>query len=179
MPFFYPVHNIRFVHPQNLSHSTATNPAIVHFDCQFTGLFRVFMPLRVYRVIYAALLTLAALASRRIIPCPDLAFCFSTFWASFPYLYCLLSHSSYYIIISLFWTLLPPAGGGFFPGGSVPGLRAVFSPGPPRCGTGACPWPPGRPCRYTPPPAPAPPAAARQWSKGRPAPPSAPPPAAP
>ncbi len=64
------------------------------------------MPFRVDGVIYAALLTLAALATRRIIPCSDLALDPSTFWASLPCLYCLFSHAFYFIMKSLFWTLL-------------------------------------------------------------------------
>ena len=64
------------------------------------------MLFRVDGVIYAALLTLAALATRRIIPCSDLALDPSTFWASLPCLYCLFSHAFYFIMKSLFWTLL-------------------------------------------------------------------------
>ena len=63
------------------------------------------MPFRVYRVIYAALLTLAALAPRGVIPCLDLILYPSSFGASFPCLFCSLSHIPYYTIKSLFWTL--------------------------------------------------------------------------
>ena len=62
MAFFYPIHYVGFIHLQDLSYAPATHSAVVHFDCQFSGLFRVFMPFRVYGVIFAALLTLAALA---------------------------------------------------------------------------------------------------------------------
>ena len=68
------------------------------------------MLFRVDGVIYAALLTLAALATRRIIPCSDLALDPSTFWASLPCLYCLFSHAFYFIMKSLFWTLLADLG---------------------------------------------------------------------
>ena len=63
------------------------------------------MLLRVYGVIYAALLTLAALTPRRIIPNFNLVLYFPAFWALFPCLFRSLSHRSYYIIKYLFWTL--------------------------------------------------------------------------
>ena len=52
------------------------------------------MPFRVYCVIYAALLTLAALAPRCVVPCLDLVLYLPAFWALFPCLFCSLSHSS-------------------------------------------------------------------------------------
>ena len=105
MAFFYPIHHIGFVYPQYLSYPTATDSAVVHFDRQLSGFFRVCMPFRVYGIIFAALLTLAALAPRGVIPCLDLVFYLSTFWASFPCLFCPFSHVSYSTIKSLFWTL--------------------------------------------------------------------------
>ena len=105
MAFFYPIHYVGFIHLQDFPYSSATYAAVVHFDCQFSGFFRVFMPFRVYGIIFAALLTLAALAPRGVIPCLDLVFYLSAFRASFPCLFCSFSHISYYIIKSLFWTL--------------------------------------------------------------------------
>ena len=105
MAFFYPIHYVGFIHLQDLSYAPATHSAVVHFDCQFSGFFRVFMPLRVNGIIFAALLTLAALAPRRVIPCLDLVLYFSAFRASFPCLFCSFSHISYYTTKSLFWTL--------------------------------------------------------------------------
>ena len=105
MAFFYPIHHIGLVHFQNFPHATAADSAVVHFDRQFSGFFRVLMPFRVYGVIFAALLTLAALAPRSVIPRPDLVLYLSAFRASFPCLFCSLSHISYSIIKSLFWTL--------------------------------------------------------------------------
>ena len=60
--FFYPIHYIGFVHPQNFPTPRPLTPAVVHFDCQFSGFFRVCVLFRIYGVIFAALLTLAALA---------------------------------------------------------------------------------------------------------------------
>ena len=88
MAFFYPIHYVGFIHLQDLSYAPATHSAVVHFDRQFSGFFRVFMPFRVYGVIFAAPLTLAALAPRRVIPCLDLVLYFSAFRASFPCLFC-------------------------------------------------------------------------------------------
>lgn len=105
MAFFYPICHIGFVHLKNFSNTSSTDSAVVHFDCQLSGFFRIFMLFRVYRVIYAALLTFAALASRRIVPCLNLVLCLSAFWASFPCLFFLFSHIFYYIIKSLFRTL--------------------------------------------------------------------------
>ena len=56
-------------------------------------------------VIYAALLTLAALAPRAVAPCFHLVFKLSTFRAFLPCLYRLFSHIPYYSIIALVWTL--------------------------------------------------------------------------
>ena len=56
-------------------------------------------------VIYAALLTLAALAPRAVAPCFHLVFYLSTFRAFLPCLYRLVSHIPYYSIIALVWTL--------------------------------------------------------------------------
>ena len=56
-------------------------------------------------VIYAALLTLAALAPRAVAPCFHLVFYLSTFRAFLPCLYRLFSHILYYSIIALVWTL--------------------------------------------------------------------------
>ena len=114
MAFFYPIHHIGFVYPQYLSYPTATDSAVVHFDRQLSGFFRVCMPFRVYGIIFAALLTLAALAPRGVIPCLDLLLYPSAFRASFPCLFCSVPHLSYSIIKSLFWTL---------PGVSPPGAR--------------------------------------------------------
>ena len=50
--FFYPIHHIGFVYSQYLSYSTSADSAVVHFDCQFSGFFRIRMPFRVYCVIY-------------------------------------------------------------------------------------------------------------------------------
>ena len=60
-------------------------------------------------VIYAALLTLAALAPRAVAPCFHLVFKLSTFLAFLPCIYRLFSHIPYYSIIALVWTL-PTAG---------------------------------------------------------------------
>lgn len=103
--FFYPVGHIWFVHPQNFPDSTGTDTSIIHFDCQFSGFFRVGVLLRVDRIDYAALLTLAALASRWVTPYFDLICGFSAFGAPFPCLFCRFSHVTYYIITFLFWTL--------------------------------------------------------------------------
>ena len=92
---FYPVHDIGFAHTQNFSCAAATHPAVVHLDRQFSGFFRILVMFRVYRVIYAALLTLAALAPRPVIPCLDLVLDLSAFWASFPCRFCPLSHISH------------------------------------------------------------------------------------
>ena len=98
--FFYPIHYIGLVHPQNFSHAAAADPAVVHFDCQFSGFLRVRMRFRAYGVIYAALLTLAALASRTVVPCLDLVFNLSASWAFLSCLFCSFSHFSYFIIKS-------------------------------------------------------------------------------
>ena len=113
--FFYPIHHIGFVHLQYFPYASSADSSVVHFDRQLPGLFRVFMPFRVYGVIDAALLTFAALAPRSVIPRLDLVLYLSAFWASFPCLFCSLSHIFYYTIKSLFWTLpcrafLMPAG---------------------------------------------------------------------
>lgn len=100
---FYPIHYIGFVHPQNLSHATAANSTVVHFDRQFSSLFRILMPFRVYRVIYTALLTLATLAPRSAISCLDLVLYLSAFRVSFPCIFFLIF--SNYTIKSLLWTL--------------------------------------------------------------------------
>lgn len=50
------------------------------------------MLLRVYRIAFAALLTLAALTSRAVIPCLNLVFRLTAYWASFPCLFCHLPH---------------------------------------------------------------------------------------
>ena len=106
--FFYPIHHIGFVHLQYFPYASSADSSVVHFDCQLPGLFRVFVPFRVYGVIDAALLRFAALAPRSVIPRLDLVLYLSAFWASFPCLFCSLSHIFYYTIKSLFWTL--PAG---------------------------------------------------------------------
>ena len=67
-------------------------------------------------VIYAALLTPAALAPRAVAPCFHLVFKLSTFRAFLPCIYRLFSHIPYYSIIALVWTLpavfsLPPLRG--------------------------------------------------------------------
>ena len=103
--FFYPIHHIGFVHLQYFPYAPSADSSVVHFDRQLPGLFRVFMPFRVYGVIDAALLTFAALAPRSVIPRLDLVLYLSAFWASFPCLFCPLSHIFYYTIKSLFWTL--------------------------------------------------------------------------
>lgn len=103
--FFYPIHHIGFVHLQYFPYAPSADSSVVHFDRQLPGLFRVFMPFRVYGVIDAALLTFAALAPRSVIPRLDLVLYLSAFWASFPCLFCALSHIFYYTIKSLFWTL--------------------------------------------------------------------------
>ena len=103
--FFYPIHHIGFVHLQYFPYASSADSSVVHFDRQLPGLFRVFMPFRVYGVIDAALLTFAALAPRSVIPRLDLVLYLSAFWASFPCLFCALSHIFYYTIKSLFWTL--------------------------------------------------------------------------
>ena len=104
-PFFYPVHHIGMTHPQGFSYPSGAHSSVVHLDCHLSGFFRIRLLFRVYGVIYAALLTLAALTSRSIVPCLDLAFCLSAFRASFPCLYCLFPHISYSIIKSLPCTL--------------------------------------------------------------------------
>ena len=103
--FFYPIHHIGLVHLQYFPYASSADSSVVHFDRQLPRLFRVFVPFRVYGVIDAALLTFAALASRTVIPRLDLVLCLSAFWASFPCLFCALSHIFYYTIKSLFWTL--------------------------------------------------------------------------
>ena len=103
--FFYPIHHIGFVHLQYFPYASSADSSVVHFDCQLPGLFRVFVPFRVYGVIDAALLRFAALAPRSVIPRLDLVLYLSAFWASFPCLFCSLSHIFYYTIKSLFWTL--------------------------------------------------------------------------
>ena len=107
--FFYPIHHIGFVHLQYFPYAPSADSSVVHFDRQLPGLFRVFVPFRVYGVIDAALLTFAALAPRSVIPRLDLVLYLSAFWASFPCLFCALSHIFYYTIKSLFWTLPPKA----------------------------------------------------------------------
>ena len=103
--FFYPIHHIGFVHSQDFAYAASADPAVVHFDRQFSRLLRVRMLLRIDGVINAALLTLAALTSRSIVPSLDLVLYSSTFRALFPCLFCSLSHDPYYIIKSLFRTL--------------------------------------------------------------------------
>ena len=132
--FFYPIHHIGFVHLQYFPYASSADSSVVHFDRQLPSLFRVFVPFRVYGVIDAALLTFAALAPRSVIPRLDLVLYLSAFWASFPCLFCALSHIFYYTIKSLFWTLparrvpfpqasaLPPR----LPG-KIPGRNAYFS----------------------------------------------------
>ena len=105
MAFFYPIHYIGFVHSQNFSHTSAADSPVVHFDCQFFGFFRILMAFWLNGVIYAALLTLAALAPRAVAPCFHLVFYLSTFRAFLPCLYRLFSHIPYYSIIALVWTL--------------------------------------------------------------------------
>lgn len=102
---FYPICHIGFVHSQYFPNPAAADPAIVHFDRQFPVLFQVRVPLRVYGVIYAALLTFAAPRPRTVVPCPDLILCLSAFRAFFPCLFCSFSHTPYSTIISLFWTI--------------------------------------------------------------------------
>lgn len=101
--FFYPIHHIGFVDSQYLSYVAAADPAVVHFDCQFSSLFRVHMTFRVYGVIYAVLL--AASAPRSVVSCLDLVPDSFAFRASFPCLFCPFSHNSFFTIKSLFWTL--------------------------------------------------------------------------
>lgn len=66
---FYPIHHIGFVYSQYLPYTTAAYSTVVHFDRQLSGFFWILVTLRVYRVIYAALLTFAALAPRCVVPC--------------------------------------------------------------------------------------------------------------
>ena len=68
---------------QDFSHRPSADSCVIHFDRQFSGLFRVLFPFRADCVIYAALLTSAALASRSVIPCLDLVLGFPAFRALF------------------------------------------------------------------------------------------------
>lgn len=79
MLFFYPVHHIGLVHTQDFSHASPADSAIVHFDCQLPGFLRVLMPLQVDGVIFAALLTFAALAPGAVVPCFDRVLYFFAF----------------------------------------------------------------------------------------------------
>lgn len=98
-PFFYPIDYIGFVHVQDLPNGSCAHSCKIHFDRQLSGFFRVLMPLWLNRVIYAALLTLAALTSRFIVPCLYLVLYLSTLRAFFPCLFCLFSHT---LILSYF-----------------------------------------------------------------------------
>ena len=103
--FFYPIHNIGFVHVKDFSHASPADSSVVYFYRQFSGFFRVLMLFRVYWIIYAALLTFTALAPRCVVPCLDLLLYFSAFRTSLPAFFRYFSHASYYIIKSTFWTL--------------------------------------------------------------------------
>ena len=81
--FFYPIHHIGFVYSQYLSYSTSADSAVVHFDCQFSGFFRIRISFRGYCVIYAALLTPAALTSQYVVPCLGLVLYLPAFRAFF------------------------------------------------------------------------------------------------
>lgn len=100
---------------QDFPHGPSADSCIIHFDRQFSGLFRVLFPFRFNRVIYAALLTSAALASRSVVPCLYLVLCLSTFRAFFPCLFFLFPHAAilsyylYFVSTSLSWSLLEKA----------------------------------------------------------------------
>ena len=102
---FYPICHIGFVHSQYFPTPAAADTAVVYFDCQLPGLFRIRVPLPGYGVIYAALLAFAAPRPRTVVPCPDPILCLSAFRTFFPCLFCSLSHTPYSTIISLFWTI--------------------------------------------------------------------------
>lgn len=103
--FFYPIHDIGLVHPENLPDFTAAYTAVVHFDRQLPRFFWIGKLLRVDRVDDAALLTLAALGSRCITPYFDLVCGLPAFGAFLPCLFCCFSHVPYYIIKYANWTL--------------------------------------------------------------------------
>ena len=100
--FFYPIHHIGFVYSQNFSHAAAADSAVVHFDCQFSGFFRVRMTFRFYRVIFTALLTLAALTPRAVVPCLNLVLDFSASRAFLPCLFCSFSHKIFILDTPIF-----------------------------------------------------------------------------
>lgn len=66
--FFDPIHHIGFVHPQHLAHAATAHTGVVHLDGHFPRLGGIRVPFRFDRIIDAALLTLAALCSRSVIP---------------------------------------------------------------------------------------------------------------
>ena len=102
LAFFYPIHHIGFIHMQNFSNTSTADSAIVHLQSQFSGFFWICVFLRVYCIVFAALLTFAALAPRTIISRAHLIFSFSTYRAFLPCLYCHLFHMSILTLYLLF-----------------------------------------------------------------------------
>ena len=113
--FFYPVVDIRLAHSKRFSHSTATDPGVVHFDRQFSGFFGILSRFRGYGISCAALLTHTALRPRTVISHFHLVLYFSAFWTLFSRFYFAPSHISYFTIICAFCPL---------PGGTRPSFSA-------------------------------------------------------
>ncbi len=103
--FFYPIHNIGFVHMQDFPHTPSTDAGIIHFDRQFPRFFCVFMPFGVWSVCRSTFFTFIPLRSRAVVPYFYLPFRLSTFRAR-PVFFLSFSlfffHSFYFIICKLF-----------------------------------------------------------------------------
>ena len=97
--FFYPVVDIGFAHSKHFSHSTATDPGVVHFDRQLSSFFGILSRFRGYGISCAALLTHTALRPRTVISHFHLVFYFSAFWALFSCFYFASSHIFYFTLI--------------------------------------------------------------------------------
>ncbi len=115
--FFYPVVDICFAHSKHFSHSTATDPGVVHFDRQLSSFFGILSRFRGYGISCAALLTHTALRPRTVISHFHLVFYFSAFWALFSCFYFASSHIFYFTLIFVFCPLPPCIPGRGCPGG--------------------------------------------------------------
>lgn len=103
--FFYPVVNICLAHSKHLPHSTATDPGVVHFDCQLSGFFGILSRFRGYGISCAALLTHTALRPRSVISHFHLVLYFSAFWTLFSCFYFAFSHIFNFTLIFVFCPL--------------------------------------------------------------------------
>lgn len=92
LPFFYPTDHSVLVPVQRFPNASDTHSTVVHPDRQVSDFFRVCMHPRFYRIIFAALLTSAALCARTVILCLHLVLCPSASGASLPF-----GHSSSFI----------------------------------------------------------------------------------